>query len=153
MIKYELMDFSSKDAASLVAAVGKTLDKCMDFYKRVLTTHNKCQTSAAKRLQDFPGQEENSKYLHDRLQEDEINIQLVKGLNEKVVKGLVVQAAVSNFMLEDQLRVTPPRVVEIKSHLSIHEVTVRILEPMDSRTIVADATAWKQFMDGLAQPA
>ena len=55
------------------------------------------------------------KYLHDRIQEDELHIHLVKGLNEKVVKGLVAQYAVSNFLLEDQLRVTPQRVVEIKS--------------------------------------
>ena len=55
------------------------------------------------------------KYLHDRMQEDELHIQLVKGMDEKVVKGLVAQAAVSNFMLEDQLRVTPQRVAEIKS--------------------------------------
>ena len=75
------MDFSSKATARLTTAVGKTLDKCMDFYKRVLTTHNRCQNSAAKRLQEFPGQEEHLKYLHDRMQEDELNIQLVKGLN------------------------------------------------------------------------
>ena len=43
------------------------------------------------------------KYLHDRLQEDELHIQLVKGLNEKVIKILVAQDAVGNFLLEDQL--------------------------------------------------
>ena len=74
-IEYELMDFSSKAAARLTVAVEKTLDKFMDFYKRLLTTHNICQTSVAKRLQEFPRQEEHLKYLHDRLQEDEINIQ------------------------------------------------------------------------------
>ena len=132
--------------------VGKTLDKCMKFYKRVLTTHNICQTSATKRLQEFPRQEEHLKYLHDRLQEYELNIQLVKGLNEKVVNGLVAQAAVSNFLLEDHLRVTPLIVAEIKSQLSIHEVIVRILEPMDFRTITADAATWKQFIEGLAGP-
>ena len=129
------------------AMVGKTLDKCMEFYKRVLTTHNRSHTSTTKRLQEFLGQKEHMKYLHDWMQEDELNIQLVKGLNEKVVKCLVVQAVVSNFLLEDQLRVTPPRVAEIKSQLSVHEVTVRILEPMEFRTIAADAATWKQFED------
>ena len=109
------MDYSSKDAARLTATVGKTLDKCMDFYKRVLTTHNKCHTSEARRLQEFPGQEEHLKYLHDRMQEDELNIQQVKGLNEKIVKSLVAQAAVSNCLLEEQLRVTPQKVAEVKS--------------------------------------
>ena len=83
------------------------MDKCMEFYKRVLTTHNIFQTSITKRLQEFLGQEEHLKYLHDRLQEDELNIQLVKGLNEKVVKILVAQVAVNNCLLEDHLRVTP----------------------------------------------
>ena len=58
----------------------------MEFYKRVLTTHNRCQTSTTKILQEFPVQEEHLKYLHDRLQEDKLNIHLVKGLNEEVVK-------------------------------------------------------------------
>ena len=85
-IEYELMDFSSKATVRLIVMVGKTLDKYMDFYKRVFTTHNRCQTSATKRLQEFLGQEDHLRYLHDRLQEDELNIHLVKGLNKKVVK-------------------------------------------------------------------
>ena len=100
-IEHELVDYSNKVATRLTAAVGKTMDKCMDFYKRVLTTHNRCQTSTAMRLQEFPGQEEHLKYLHDRMQEDELNIQQVKGLNGKIVKSLVAQAAVSNCLLED----------------------------------------------------
>ena len=114
-IEYDIMNFSSKASERLIVTVGKTMEKCMEFYKKVLTTHNRCQTSSAKRLQEFPDQEDHLKYLHDRLQEDELHIQLVKGMDEKVVKGLVAQAAVSNFMLEDQLRVTPQRVAEIKS--------------------------------------
>ena len=66
-IKYELMDFSRKDVARLASAVGKTLEKCMDLYKRVLMTHNRCQTSTTKILQEFLGQEEHLRYLHDRL--------------------------------------------------------------------------------------
>ena len=143
------MDFSSKAVAKLTTAVGKTLDKCMDFYKRVLTTQNRCQTFSAKRLQEFPRHEEHMKYLHDRLQEDELIIPQVKGLNEKIVKSLVAQAVVSNCLLEDQLRVIPQRVAKIKSQLVVHEVLVRILEPMDFRTIVEDVVAWKQFVDGL----
>ena len=54
-IEYELMDFSSKVAEKLTVVVGKTLDKFLDFYKRVLTTHNRCQTSSTKRLQEFLG--------------------------------------------------------------------------------------------------
>ena len=69
----------------------------------MLTTHNKCDTSLAKRLQEFPSHEEHLKHLHDRLQEDELSIQLIKGLNEKVIKGEISQVVVNNFLLEDQL--------------------------------------------------
>ena len=92
------------------------------------------------------------KYLHDRMQEDEIHIQLVKGLNEKVIKGLVAQATISNCLLEDHLRVTPLRVADIKSKLSKQEVTVRFLEPIDFDTIAADVVAWKQFMNDSTGP-
>ena len=69
-----------------------------------------------------------------------------------MVKNLVAQAALNNFLLEDELRVTPQRVAKIKSKLSLHEVTIRLLEPMDFKTIAADATMWKQFVDGLVVP-
>ena len=95
------MDYNNKVAARLTATIGKTLDKYMNFYKRVLTTHNICQTSATRRLQEFPRQEEHLKYLHDRLKEDELNVQQIKGLNEKIVKGLVTHAAINNCLLED----------------------------------------------------
>ena len=66
-LEYDLMDFNSKSAERLIDAVKKTTEKCMEFYKKVLTTHNKCQTSSAKRLQEFPAHEEHLKHLHDKL--------------------------------------------------------------------------------------
>ena len=47
-IEFRLIDFSSKAAARLTSDVEKTLDKCVDFYKRVLTTHNIFQPSVEK---------------------------------------------------------------------------------------------------------
>ena len=125
----------------------------MDFYIKMLTTHNRCQTSASKRIQEFPDQEGHLKYLQDRLQEDEISIQQIKGITEKVVKNWVAQASVSNFFLEDLLRVTPPKAAEIKSQLDIHEVTVRLLEPIDFKTIVVEDNAWKEFIGGSVGPS
>ena len=66
----------------------------------MLITHKKCLNPSTQRLQEFPEHEENLKQLNDKLQEDELNIQLVKGLDTKVVKSLVAQAAVSNCILE-----------------------------------------------------
>ena len=149
--KFELMDLSSKAAARLTTGVRKNLERCMDFYKRMITTHNRCQTFVAKRIQEFLDREEHLKYLQVRLQEDELGIQQVKGLNEKEVKNLVAQDAVSNYLLEDQLQVNPPKVAEIKSQLATHEVTVILLEPMDFKAIAAEAATWKEFIGGLAK--
>ena len=52
-IEFELMDFSSKAATRLIVVVEKTLDMCMDFYKRMLIKHNICQTSAEKESNIF----------------------------------------------------------------------------------------------------
>ena len=69
-IEHDIINFSSKVAERLIVAVKNSMEKCAEFYKKVLTTHNKCQTSSSKRLQNFPAREEHLKYLHDRLQED-----------------------------------------------------------------------------------
>ena len=45
------MNFNSKAAERQIDAVEKTTYKCREFYKKVLTTYNKCQTSSAKRIQ------------------------------------------------------------------------------------------------------
>ena len=97
-LEYDLMNFSNRAAKRLIEALEKTLDKCGEFYKKVIVIHNKCQTSSAKRLHEFPAHEKHLKQLHDWLQEDELNIQLIKGLNEMVIKSMVAQAVVSNFL-------------------------------------------------------
>ena len=70
-----------------------------------------------------------------------------------MVKSLVAQAAISNCLLEDQLVVTPPKATEIKSQLVIHEVTDRLLEPMDFKTIIVEDVAWKEFIGGSIGPS
>ena len=77
------------------------------------------------------------------MQEDDLNIQQIKGITGKVVKNWVAQATVSNCLLEGLSRVTSPKAAEIKSQLAIHEVTVRLLEPMDFKTITAKVDAWR----------
>ena len=78
-----------------------------------------------------------------------MNIQLVKGLDAKVIKSLVDQAAVSNCLLEYMLIVTPARIADIKGQLAKHEVKVIFLESTEFKTITSDASAWKNFVDSL----
>ena len=65
---------------------------------------------------------------------------------------MIAQAAVSNCLLEDQLRILPTRMEDIRSQASKHEVTVRFLEPTDFEFIVSDAMAWKLFIIELTGP-
>jgi len=101
--EYELIGFGNKAVEKLIEAVTKTKDQCMEFYEKVLRTHNGCQTSSKKRIDELPAHEEHLKQLHARLQEDELGIQLIKRLDEKVLKSVIDQAAVSKCRLEDQL--------------------------------------------------
>ena len=69
-----------------------------------------------------------------------------------MIKGVIVQAAVSNFLLEDQLQVILARVADIKTRISKQEVTVRFLEPTYFEIVALDAMAWKQFINELIGP-
>ena len=53
-LEYELIEFASKVAEELIKAVRKTKNACAEFCRRVLLTYNRCQTSAAKRLEVLP---------------------------------------------------------------------------------------------------
>ena len=115
-------------------AVERKMDKCAEFFRKMFITHNKCLTPLAQRLQEFQEHEEPLKQLNDKLQVDELNIQLVKGLDAKVVNILVAEAVVSNSLLEDLF-------------------TVRFLGPTKFKTIASDASAQKQFVDSLTRSA
>ena len=109
--------------------------------------HNKCQTSLAAKIKEFPDKDEHLKYLKDRLCEDELSIQKFEGIIEEVVKYQIAQASVSNYLLEDMYRVTTLKMAEIKSQLAVHEVTVRSLELAGYKTIVEEANAWGEFIE------
>ena len=97
------MGFGNKAAEKLLEVVKKTKDQCMDFCKKVLETHNRCQTSSTKRLDGLPSHEEHLKQVHDRLHEDELGIQLIKSLDDKVLKSVIAQVEINNCQLEDHL--------------------------------------------------
>ena len=80
-LEYELIGFNNRAVEKLIEAVHNTIEKCKDFSKKVLTTHNRCQTSSKRRLDKLPPHEEHLKQLHARFQEDEVGIQLIKNLD------------------------------------------------------------------------
>ena len=68
-----------------------------------------------------------------------------------MLKSVIAQEAVISCRLEDQLRLLPARMSNIKAQASKHEVIAIFLEPSDFEKIVTDDMAWKQFIDELAR--
>ena len=119
----------------------KTIDKCREFSKKVLTTYNRCQKSSKRRLEKIPPREEHFQQLHAIFQEEEHGIQLMKNLDERVIKNVISQATVSKFLLEDQFQLLPARMANIRAQDSKHEVMVIFLEPTKFEIIASDAKA------------
>ena len=69
-----------------------------------------------------------------------------------MVETWIAQASVSNFLLEDLYRVTPPKLVEVESQLAVHEVIVRLLEPVDYKTIAEEENVWGEYISRPAGP-
>ena len=77
--------------------------------------HNKCRTSSADKIKEFPGKYQHLKDLQDRLQEYEQRIQKIESIIEEVIKKWIAQDSVSNFLVEDLYILTPPKMAEIES--------------------------------------
>ena len=73
-------------------------------------------------------------------------MQLIKKLDERVIKNVIAQDAINNYLLDDQFRLLPARMADISVQASKHEVTVRFLEPTEFQIIASDAKAWKQSL-------
>ena len=58
----------------------------------------------------------------------------------------------SSHLLEDQLRLIPARVANLKSQVAKHEITIRFLEPFGFEIIAADENVWKKFVNDQARP-
>ena len=85
-------------------------------------------------------------YLQDRLHEYEKSIHKIEGISEEVVKTQIAQAYVSDYLLEDLYILTPAKVTNVETQLAIHEVTMRLLEPVDYQTITEEANAWGEYI-------
>ena len=147
-----MIGFNNRAADRLIEAFLKTIDKCRELCKKVLRTHNRRHTSSKRRLDELSPHKEHLKQLHARFQEGELDIRLIKNLDERVIKNVIAQDAVSNFLLEDQFRLLPARMADIRAQDYKHEVTVRFLEPTEFEIIASDAKAWKKFIAELNGP-
>ena len=131
----------------------RTKKTCAEFCRRVLSTYNRCQNSAEKRLDVLPKHELFLKHLQDRYQEDEQEIQQVKDLDEWILKNAVAHTAVSIHLLEDQLRLSPARIEGVKTQTAKYEINIQFLEPSVFEGIATNAHAWKKFIREQASPS
>ena len=152
-IELEVLEFSNKYSLRLTTGVEWTLERFVYFFKRMRTMHNKCQTSSVERIQEFQYKDGHLKYLQERLSEDELSIQQIEGITEKAVKYWIAKVSFNNCLMEDLYWITPPRKVEIKSQLVVHEVTVRLPEPLDYKTIPTEVDAWSEFIKRQVGPS
>ena len=67
--------------------------------------------------------------------EDEQYILKMEVIKEEDVKTWIAETCLSNHLLEDLYKLTPPKVTEVESQLAVHKVTVRLLEPKHYQTI------------------
>ena len=88
-LEYELIEFGNKTVKELIRAPQRTKGVCIEFYRKVLITYNRCQTSAKKRLDKLSEHEEYLKKLRARWKEDELGIQLITSLDEKVLRIVI----------------------------------------------------------------
>ena len=130
----------------------KTLEKCKEFYKKMRKVHNKFQIPLAAKIKDFPDKDQHLKFLQDRLLEDEQYILKMEVIKEEDVKNWIAQASISNDIFEYLYKLTPPKVTELESQLDVHEVNVRLLEPIDYRTITGEGNAWGEYISRPAGP-
>ena len=79
-------------------------------------------------------------------------MQLIKNLDERVIKNVIAQDAINNYLLYDQFRLLPARMADIRAQASKHEVTVRFLEPAEFEIIASNTKVWKQFIAELNGP-
>ena len=152
-LEYELIKFASKAVEELVKTITRMKSACAEFCRKVLLTYNWCQTSAKRKLEELPDHEIFLKQLQEWWQEDEQDIQLVKRLDRKALKTEIAHVGFSSHLLEDQVHLISARVPSINAQDAKHEITIIFLEPSGFKNIVADANAWRKFMNDKAKPS
>ena len=81
-----LLDFSSKEAVRLNTTIEKTVENYKEFYKKMCTTHNRCQALETTQVQDFLDKDQHLKNLQDKLETSEQRIQKIENIGEKAIR-------------------------------------------------------------------
>ena len=90
--------------------------------------------------------------LQERLLKGEESISKLKVVSEEDIRIWIIQASGYKLLLEESLSQNVPKVKEIKSQLSKHEVAVRVLELAEYRVISEEAQGWGIFIKTPTRP-
>ena len=71
----------------------------------------------------------------------------IEVVSEEDIRIWIIQASGHKLLLEEYLRQNVPKVKEIESKLSKHEVAVHGLEPVEYQIISEEAQAWGIFIN------
>ena len=141
-----ILNFGCRTTVKLNKSIEKTIEKCVEFYKGIHLVHNQCMIPAGALDQDFPVRKEHLKNLQERLLKGEESISKFEVVSEEDIKIWIIQASGHKLLLEESLSQSTPKVKEIKSQLSKHEVEVWVLEPAEYQVISEQAQAWGVFV-------
>ena len=130
-----ILNFGYKSAVRLNTSIDKTIEKCTDFDKGMCSIHHQCQVLAGNPKQDFPAREQHLKNLQDRLQTGEESTSQIECISEEAIGVWIIQVLAHKHLFEELLGQNAPKVKEIESQLSKHEIAVRVLEPAKYRII------------------
>ena len=143
-----ILNFECRTTIRLNTAI----EKSAKFYKGIQLVHNECMILIDSLYQVFLVREEHMKNLQDMLQKGEENISSLDDVSEEDIKIWIIQESGHKLKLEEYLSQSTPRVKEIESQLSKHEVAVRVLEPVEFQVINEQAQAWDVFVKTPARP-
>ena len=92
---YDLLEFSINTAEEFKKSVKKTKGVCVEFFRILLITSNRCQVEDEQRMDTFPDHSLFLEMLQRRYQEDEQRIQHIKAIDEQTLRNEVAHSAVS----------------------------------------------------------
>ena len=74
-------------------------------------------------------------------------MQLIKAINDQILRSEVGHSTVSVQILEYQLRLSAARVEAIKNQVEKFKINIQFLELCAFEGIASDAASWKKFLD------
>ena len=90
--------------------------------------------------------------MRNRPQEDIEYIRKVDDFTEEYIHHFVGNSYVNAYLLEHMCKVAAEELTRLETNMSIHEVTLQVLEPIKYKTIVEEANAWTTYVSILAGP-